>query len=254
MSETTTRYYGKYRGTVINNVDPEQRGRIQAMVPDVQGLIPTTWALPCVPMAGIEQGTYMVPQIKAGVWIEFEQGDPNYPIWVGGFWGVFAEVPKSALAPPPIPPGQTIVFQSSLQHSLVISDAPPLPVMAPIPPPAPVGTGGIILRSPTGATIVVNDAGIFINNGKGCVDRNGGTECDDQQSSPGGNLICPVFFSTSVHRCFVRMRDKHSPPCPIRACSSARSQPWQLPARTSSPVAHFPRRRLRMGPVFPRSG
>ena len=37
----TTRYYGKYRGTVVNNVDPEQRGRIQAMVPDVQGLIPT---------------------------------------------------------------------------------------------------------------------------------------------------------------------------------------------------------------------
>jgi hypothetical protein len=164
---STTRYYGKYRGTVLNNVDPEQRGRIQAMVPDVQGLIPTTWCMPCVPMAGIEQGTFMIPQIKAGVWIEFEQGDPDYPIWVGGFWGAFAEVPKSALVPPPIPPGQTVVFQTSLLHSLVISDAPPLPVMAPIPPPAPVGTGGIVLRSPSGATIVVNDAGIFINNGKG---------------------------------------------------------------------------------------
>ena len=163
----TNRYYGKYRGTVFNNVDPEQRGRIQAIVPDVQGLVPTTWALPCVPMAGIEQGVFMIPQLKSAVWIEFEQGDPDYPIWCGGFWGIFAEVPKAALAPPAIPPGQSIVLQTTLQHSLVLSDAAPLPVMAPMPAPAPVPSGGIILRSPTGALIVVNDAGIFINNGKG---------------------------------------------------------------------------------------
>ena len=59
------------------------------------------------------------------------------------------------------------MLQTTLQHALVISDAVPLPAMAPIPPPAPVGTGGIVLRSPTGATIVVNDTGIYINNGKG---------------------------------------------------------------------------------------
>jgi hypothetical protein len=99
--------------------------------------------------------------------MEFEQGDPDYPIWVGGFWGAFAEVPPAALIPPPIPPGQTIVLQTTLQHSIVISDAPPLPMMAPIPPPAPPGTGGIVLRSPTGAMIAVNDTGIYINNGKG---------------------------------------------------------------------------------------
>lgn len=168
MKETqSNRYYGKYRGTVVNNIDPEQRGRILAIVPDVQGLIPTTWAMPCVPTAGKQQGTYMVPQIGAGVWMEFEQGDPDYPIWVGGFWGAFAEVPASALVPPPVPPGETIVFQTTGQHSLVISDALPIPLIGPVPPPAPVGTGGITLRSPTGAMIVVNDAGIFINNGKG---------------------------------------------------------------------------------------
>ena len=49
--------------------------------------MPTTWAMPCVPIAGKQEGVYMVPQIGAGVWIEFEQGDPDYPIWVGGFWG-----------------------------------------------------------------------------------------------------------------------------------------------------------------------
>ena len=164
---STQRYYGKYRGTVVNNIDPEQRGRIQAIVPDVQGLVPTTWAMPCLPIAGKQEGIFAVPQIGAGVWIEFEQGDADYPIWVGGFWGVFAEVPSAALAPPPIPPGQSIVFQTTLQHALVISDAPPIPAMAPVPAPAPPGTGGVILRSPTGAMIVVNDTGIYINNGKG---------------------------------------------------------------------------------------
>jgi len=165
--EGMKRYYGKYRGTVINNIDPEQRGRIMAMVPDVLGITPSSWAMPCVSIAGKQAGVFMVPQIGAGVWIEFEQGDPDYPIWVGGFWGIAAEVPTAALAPPPIPPGQNIVIQTTLQHSLIISDAAPIPVTAPVPAPAPPGTGGIVLRSPSGAMVVVNDAGIFIHNGKG---------------------------------------------------------------------------------------
>ena len=150
------KYYGKYRGTVINNFDPMQQGRIQAMVTDVSSLLPTTWALPCAPFAGQQSGFFVVPQIGASVWIEFEHGDPNYPIWVGGFWGSVAEVPALALAPPPIPPGNTIVIESTLQNMLMISDSAPTPI-----------TGGIVLRSPSGAMIVVNDAGIFINNGKG---------------------------------------------------------------------------------------
>ena len=162
-----TRYYGKYRGTVINNLDPEQRGRIVAMVPDVQGLIPLTWALPCVPIAGKQEGVFWVPQIGAGVWIEFEQGDPDYPIWVGGFWGSVAEVPLAALTPPMAPIGQNLVFQTSMQHLLMVSDGAPVAMLAPIPSPSPPGTGGIVLRSPSGAMVVVNDAGIFINNGKG---------------------------------------------------------------------------------------
>jgi hypothetical protein len=151
-----TKYYGKYRGTVINNIDPEQRGRIQALVPDVFGLIPCSWAMPCVPIAGKQQGVFMIPQIGAGVWIEFEQGEPDYPIWVGGFWGIAAEVPSLAMAPPPIPPGQNIVLQTTLQNSIILSDAAPTPL-----------TGGVILKSATGAMIVVNDSGIYIQNGKG---------------------------------------------------------------------------------------
>ena len=149
-------YYGKYRGTVVNNLDPEQRGRIQAIVPAVSNVVPTSWAMPCVPMAGKQQGAFMVPQVGSGVWIEFEGGDPDKPIWVGGFWGIAAEVPPLALVPPPIPPGQNIVLQTTLQNTLVLSDSTPTPL-----------TGGIILKSPTGAMIVVNDTGIYLQNGKG---------------------------------------------------------------------------------------
>ena len=87
------RFYGKYRGLVIENIDPEQIGRVLLQVPDVLGAIPSSWAMPCVPAAGIQAGCFIVPPIGSQVWVEFEQGDPDYPIWTGGFWGLVAEVP-----------------------------------------------------------------------------------------------------------------------------------------------------------------
>jgi len=152
------KFFGKYRGTVIENIDPQQIGRILVMVPDVGTPVPGTWAMPCVPAAGIQSGVFVVPGIGSGVWIEFERGDPDHPIWVGGFWGLAAEVPALALVPPAIPPGTNIVLQTPLQNTLMVSDAPPTPI-----------TGGIVMKSTTGAMLVVNDLGIFINNGKGAV-------------------------------------------------------------------------------------
>ena len=61
------RYYGKYRGTVVNNIDPMQIGRIQAIVPDV-GIVPTSWAMPCLPGAGINTGVFTVQTtLKNGI-------------------------------------------------------------------------------------------------------------------------------------------------------------------------------------------
>jgi uncharacterized protein involved in type VI secretion and phage assembly len=146
------RFLGKYRGTVVSNVDPEQRGRLTAQVPDVLGDTPSTWAMPCFPVAGLQMGHYAVPTIGAGVWVEFEQGDPNHPIWVGGFWGEVAEVP--ALAQTVVPPLQGIVLQTQAQNTILISDVPG-------------PTGGILLKTTTGAMLAINDVGITISNGKG---------------------------------------------------------------------------------------
>ena len=152
MSGTENRYYGIYRGTVVNNVDPMMLGRLMVTVPDVGSAIPSTWAMPCVPMAGKQMGTFAVPQIGSGVWVQYEGGDPDYPVWIGGWWGDSAEVPALALAG--VPGDPNIVLQSSLQNAVVISDLPG-------------PTGGIMLKSTTGATIIVNDTGIYIQNGKG---------------------------------------------------------------------------------------
>jgi len=147
-------FYGKYRGTVINNVDPLQIGRLQAMVPDVSGLLPSSWAMPCVPVAGVNMGMFTVPPVGSGVWIEFERGDPDYPIWVGGYWGSAAETPVMAHVVPPSVSG--ITLQTSLTNGIMISDTPG---------PA----GGILIRTSTGAMISVSSVGITISNGNGAV-------------------------------------------------------------------------------------
>jgi len=86
MSEPR-RFFGKYRGTVVDNRDPLRLGRLRALVPDVGGDVPGTWALPCLPAAaGDRLAAIAVPPVHARVWIEFEQGDPDHPIWVGCYW------------------------------------------------------------------------------------------------------------------------------------------------------------------------
>src|SRR4030095_3288432 len=93
---STAALLGKYRGTVTNNIDPLQIGRIQVMVADVAGFIPGTWAMPCLTSSGINTGLFTVPLIGGGGWRELERGNPDFPIWVGGYWGSTAEVPVMA--------------------------------------------------------------------------------------------------------------------------------------------------------------
>jgi hypothetical protein len=142
-------YYGKYRGTVVSNVDPQLQGRISAMVPDVLGGVPSTWATPCLPLTGVQSGAFMLPPPGTAVWMEFEGGDPNYPIWSGCYWGA-GDVPALALAGAPVAPN--IMLQTVTQNSLLISGNP---------------VTGIMLQLASKAGIVISEAGIVIQNGKG---------------------------------------------------------------------------------------
>ncbi|MFI0408209.1 phage baseplate assembly protein V [Actinomadura sp. 3N508] len=153
LAEKAKRYYGKYRATVVNNVDPLQIGRIQVIVPDVSSVAPTSWAMPCLPASGANSGVFTVPAMGAGVWVEFEQGDPDHPIWVGGYWGSFAERPALSHTVPPGVAGMTM--QTTALNAVVVNDTP--------------GVGGVTIYCRGVPMISVTDAGISIMNGKGAM-------------------------------------------------------------------------------------
>lgn len=145
------RHYGKYRGTVIDNVDALNQGRMLVQVPALSNVIPSSWALPCLPFAGTLSGFFVLPAIDSAVWVEFEGGDIRKPIWTGGFWAE-NQIPPLALAGPPAL--QQLVIQTTAGNTLLVSDVPG-------------PTGGILLQTAAGALISVSDTGIIIDNGQG---------------------------------------------------------------------------------------
>jgi hypothetical protein len=158
-------FYGKYRGSVVDNVDPLGTGRLLVSVPDVFGLFPTSWAMPCVPLGGLQSGVFVRPPQQAGVWVEFEGGNPDHPIWTGFFWGSRAETPATAGT---LAPGSPVfLVETSGRSKAVVSDSPV----------APMKGGGVLLQSPS-ASITVDSAGVTITAANislnGLVDINNG--------------------------------------------------------------------------------
>lgn len=80
------RFFGKYRGIVTGHELVPQRGRVEVQVPAVLGDTPVLAEI-CVPYAGDSTGLMLLPEVGSGCWVEFEGGDPSFPIWVGAFWG-----------------------------------------------------------------------------------------------------------------------------------------------------------------------
>lgn len=140
--------FGKYRGKVENNVDPMMMGRVQISVPAVLGEGSLSWAMPCAPFGGPGVGLFTVPPTGANVWVEFEGGDTDYPIYTGCFWGI-----NEAPATPAIPLMK--VFKTDA-ITLTFSDVP--------------GAGGVTLEvnPPAVATplkLSFSSAGIEMSNG-----------------------------------------------------------------------------------------
>lgn len=142
-------FYGKFRGVVSDTTDPLMMGRVRATVPDVFGEQESGWALPCAPFGGDQTGFFALPAVGAGVWIEFEHGDPEYPIWSGCWWGSAAEVPPMLLAPP----YQKLMIVTEGGQTVTLDDTP--------------GIGGITLETSGGQKIVLSPVGVEIDNGMG---------------------------------------------------------------------------------------
>lgn len=137
------RFYGKYRGTVTDDRDPRDQGRIRARIPEVLGDEDSGWALPCTPYAGDGTGLFTVPPPGTGVWIEFEAGDPSRPVWSGCWW-TEGQVPGGAK------PDQK-VWRTASGHTITLDDA----------------SGGerIEITDAGGASVVLDASGIKIEKG-----------------------------------------------------------------------------------------
>jgi hypothetical protein len=145
-----TKYYGKYRGTVVSNLDPKRQGRLFVEATDALGLFPSNWAMPCVPIGGgLQFGAYLVPPPGAGVWVEFEQGNPSKPIWTGFYASAATDPPATAQLTTPGAP--VMVLGTIGKATLAISDVPIPPMRGP----------GIMLQSGA-STLVVDSVGIQI--------------------------------------------------------------------------------------------
>lgn len=111
--------YGKFRGIVTDNKDPQKRGRLKLRIPSVLADQDSDWALPCLPYGGAsQQGMFMVPEIDAQVWVEFEEGDISRPIWVGTFWQQESDTPEDAAKDEPT----TRLIQTRSGHILQFDD------------------------------------------------------------------------------------------------------------------------------------
>ncbi|MBF6336852.1 baseplate assembly protein [Nocardia abscessus] len=153
-----------YRGVVVNNVDLTGGNRIMVRVQDVLGGDPCIW---CEPVTAIP-GMVVVPKINDGVVVQFTDGDIDRAKWTG-FWPSDLDQikPIAAAVPPGVP---KVVMGTSLQNSLLITDAPgptggiQLQIKAPGGPSIKISEVGIVLSAgPAGASITITAAGILIN-------------------------------------------------------------------------------------------
>ena len=136
-------FYGKFRGKVSDNKDPRKRGRIKIKAPDVLGDQESAWAMPCLPYAGKNVGLFLIPPVDASVWLEFEQGDLDCPVWSGCFWGD-DEAPASPAEP------EMKVLKTEV-GTITINDKQ--------------GSAGITIETSGGMKLVMDDQGIEMSNG-----------------------------------------------------------------------------------------
>lgn len=152
------RRYGKYRGTVVNNVDPMTKGRVQVQVPAVYGTNTLNWALPCTPYGGAQEGFFFIPPIGANIWVEFEGGDIDFPIWSGCFWG-------DGECPGGLP--QTKILKTPVATVTIDELNPAAPVTITTVPgdTVTITATGVTLQSASGAKVELTGPQVSINNG-----------------------------------------------------------------------------------------
>jgi hypothetical protein len=166
-----TTYFGKYRGIVTDNADPEGRSRIRAEVPAVLGERTSQWAMPCVPFAGTGHGLALMPEPGDGVWIEFEAGNLNNPIWTGCWWA-------DGQRPEPSGARQRLLATSAGHQILIDEDADEIALIHPGGARIVMASGGITLSAGQ-STIELTGSEVVINSGMAKITTAGASLAND---------------------------------------------------------------------------
>jgi uncharacterized protein involved in type VI secretion and phage assembly len=155
-------FYGKFRGEVSDNQDPDGLGRVRARVPDVLGDDESGWALPCAPFGGDSTGFCALPTVGARVWIEFEHGDPDYPIWTGCFWGAKSQRPNAVQSSAE---KKVLVATSGGQKITLDDDNNKIVIEASGGQKITLSSDGILLDNGSGAKVELKNSKVSVNDG-----------------------------------------------------------------------------------------
>lgn len=147
------RYYGKYRGKVVDNKDPKGLGRIRVEVPELLNDQKTGWALPCLPYGGSKDtGLFTVPEVGSNVWVEFQAGNLSHPIWTGIWWGEPSggnEVPSEAQTSEPT----VKILKTKAGHRIELHDS--------------MGQEKILITNKDGSIIDMDSMGMTVSSDSG---------------------------------------------------------------------------------------
>lgn len=136
------KFYSIYRAFVVSNQDPKNLQRLKLIIPDLTGeLIYDYWCPPRGVYFGKGYGTQVLPQKGDLVWLEFEQGNPECPVWSHGY---------PALTEPPedseLTDKSAFWFKSPKGHCILINDT----------------NGTIYAKHSSGNSALINEKGVSL--------------------------------------------------------------------------------------------
>lgn len=175
------KYWGKYRGFVQDNNDPEQLGRLKVTVPSLLADAVSGWAWPAVPYAGAGIGFFFMPQVGDLVWVEFIEGELDHPLWTGCSWGKpggQSELPEEALQSYP----QQQVIKTPSGNVIIINDRS--------------GSESITVRTKEGTEIVIDRSGQKITIQADSVIAQGSSEMPEELAT---KTFVQTIFDTHTH-------------------------------------------------------
>ena len=155
VKEQQGKFYGTYRGTVINNADPKKRGRLLVEVPSVLGQGVHKWAVGKFPFGGnATEAAIFVPKIGSQVFVEFIEGSPKSPLWAGVYYPDEAEDDGDFAAPQSfdLDPGTLHMMRTEMGLELRLEDDR-----------VENGDGGeqrFVIRHPAGTEVVIDTNGV----------------------------------------------------------------------------------------------